>query len=51
MKDYYESAGIVPCPDCGGTGYLVDGSECERCGGWGEIEEPDTDKEDYVNYD
>lgn len=49
--DFDESADKIPCPDCGGTGYMPDGSMCEKCDGWGEVEEPEADREDYLNPD
>lgn len=32
------------CPDCGGTGYdPLDGGQCDRCNGTGEIEVEEDD--------
>lgn len=36
--------GVVECPDCNGTGYdPLDGGQCDRCGGLGEIPAEDDD--------
>ncbi len=35
-----EEIRIKKCPDCFGTGYdLLDGGQCDRCGGLGVIED------------
>jgi capsid assembly protease len=33
--------GYVDCEDCGGTGFVADGSECETCSGTGQVLDED----------